>query len=277
MPNKIFLERTPLYRKFKCEVRGTLNTIPKPPIHMHCKICKSDQTFIMTNEYYGYRDPFTGSAGEIVRAEYTCAGCGTYKRIFLLGFGAKLDYVMKVGQYPPWEISIDKNLEQTLRDRIHYYKKGLVCESQSYGIGAYSYYRRITEEIIDELLDSVSALMDENQKKKYKGVLEKTKKTKVMEEKIELVKELLPESLRPGGVNPLSVLHSALSEGLHGKNDEECLEIATEIRESVVYLISQIIRSKQASRQFTESMEKILEKRKGKQEKKKENRKKQKR
>jgi hypothetical protein len=30
--------------------------------------------------------------------------------------------------------------------------------------------------------------------------------------------------------NPLTLLHSALSEGLHAQTDEECLEIATSIR-----------------------------------------------
>lgn len=167
---------------------------------------------------------------------------------------------MKVGQEPPWEISINKDLEKILSNYVDYYKKGLVCESQGYGIGASAYYRRITEEIIDQLLNSILDLMEEKEKKKYKDVLDQTKKTKVTEEKIKLVKDLLPASLRPGSMNPLSVLHSALSEGLHDKNDEECLEIAAEIRTSLVYLIDRIIQSKQASTLFTESMKKILEK-----------------
>lgn len=269
MPNSKFLEEFPLYRKFKCEIPEYLSIIPTPAIHMYCGRCKSEQTFRMSNRYSEVKGDTFSQSVTAVRAEYTCAACGIYQRIFLLKFSDDLHYVMKVGQEPPWEISVGKNLEMTLGDHVDYYKKGLVCESQSYGIGAYAYYRRITEEIIDELLGSILDLIDGEEKQKYKDALEETKKTKVTEEKIELVKDLLPVSLRPEGMNPLSVLHGALSEGLHDKNDEECLEIAVEIRESLVYLTGQIIESKKTSRQFTERMRKILEKKREKKEKKK--------
>lgn len=258
MPNSDFLEKFPLYKKFKCEIPQFLSKIQKPSIHMNCKVCKSEQTFIMSNEYNEIGAVGRSSAGAIVRVEYTCAGCGQYERIFLLKFSDKLDYVLKVGQEPPWEISIDKNLTKVLGDHADYYKKGLVCESQGYGIGAYAYYRRIIEEIIDELLDSILSLIEEKEREKYKKALEKTKTTKVTQEKIELVKDLLPTSLRPDGMNPLSVLHDVLSEGLHGKHDEECLELAASIKETLLYLVNQIIQAEEASKRFTESMRKIL-------------------
>lgn len=265
MPKSKFLEEFPLLKKFDYQVPPTLNEIPIPTIHMNCKICKSGQTFFMSNKYSeGFEYANFSSKGATVTARYICVGCGRYKRTFLLKFGIGLNYVMKVGQEPPWEISIDKKLEKTLGEHVDYYKKGLTCESQGYGVGAYAYYRRITEEIIDQLLDSILDLMDEKEKGKYKEALQQTKETKVTEKKIELVKDLLPTSLRPGGMNPLGVLHDVLSEGLHGKGDEECLEIATSIRETLQYLINQIIESKEASRQFTESMKKILDRKKRK-------------
>jgi len=47
---------------------------------------------------------------------------------------------------------------------------------------------------------------------------------------IEAIKDGIPEVLRIGPHNPLTLLHSALSEGLHEHTDKECLEIAQEIR-----------------------------------------------
>jgi DNA-binding transcriptional ArsR family regulator len=131
---------------------------------------------------------------------------------------------MKVGQYPAWDISIDKSISSVLGKYKELFKKGLICESQGYGIGAYAYYRRIVELSIDELLDDICELVDESGRDKYKIALRKTKETSVASEKIELVKDLLPASLRPAGMNPLGLLYGFLREGIHDKSDEECIE-----------------------------------------------------
>jgi hypothetical protein len=82
------------------------------------------------------------------------------------------DYVMKVGQAPSWDITPDRALEKMLGTRSDYYRKALVCESQSYGIGAFAYYRRIVEEIIDALLLDITDLVEnDEQKEKYQQAL----------------------------------------------------------------------------------------------------------
>ena len=47
---------------------------------------------------------------------------------------------------------------------------------------------------------------------------------------VDLVKAGIPQVLLINGHNPLTLLHSALSEGLHAETDEQCLELATSIR-----------------------------------------------
>lgn len=260
MPNAKFLETYPLYRKFRLDILYSLRDIPKPAIKMKCDICGSPQTFNMSNEYYESYSYDTDPTGTVLRAVYLCAACKEYERFFLLQFGEDNSYVMKVGQYPPWEIVPDKNLSALLGDHQDYYKKGLVCESQGYGIGAYAYYRRIIEEIIGSLLDSITYLIPESEKQKYLEALNQTKKTIIAQKKIELVKDLLPEILRPDGMNPLNLLHSTLSEGLHAKTDEECLEIAGSIRDILVFLVNQILQTKESSKKFTTHMRKLLNK-----------------
>jgi hypothetical protein len=261
MPDKEFLEEYSLFRKLKTKVPETLGEIPKPHINMECRDCQSIQTFNMINNYSeNHRFSNTFSGDEKVRLLYQCQACQNFTRQFHIYISPELDYYYKFGQYPEWEIKMDKNLEKILGKHSKTFRKGLICESQGYGIGAFSYYRRITEDIIDELLNSIVDLIESNNKEQYLKALEKTKNTRVTQEKIDIVKDLLPSILRPNDMNPLGVLHSELSEGLHAETDENCLENATHIKEILIYLINQIIQSKETAKSFTESMKSLLSK-----------------
>ncbi|MGI1669918.1 MAG: hypothetical protein K6L74_06275 [Neptuniibacter sp.] len=264
MPNKEFIEEYPLYRKFKVDsMPSTLDRFPKVKINMSCPICKSNQTYIMTNEYYencSYSNFPSGGLG--VRLAYICTHCEKFKRLFFVKLGGDTSgsWFMKVGQFPAWEIAGEPNIEKLLGSHSGYYKKGLVCESQGYGIGAFGYYRRIVEETIDEMLSEIADLLSGEELEKYNSALEKTKETIVTAEKIELVKDLLPPILRPEGMNPLAALHSALSQGLHAESDEVCLELAQHCREVLVFLVNQVAASKETAKSFTSSMRKLLDK-----------------
>ncbi|MFA7309066.1 MAG: hypothetical protein WC045_03270 [Patescibacteria group bacterium] len=296
MANKKFLEEYPLYKKYETAWNQeehdyswmTLGKLPEPAIHMYCTVCDSDQTFNMRNEYYD--DSYMGlernntefqkyaeevklvycekipAAGKVLRSDYLCSACGKGRMIFLIYFfrekigSRSVLCMMKVGQTPPWSIVVNKEMEKLLGSNAEHYKKGLICESQSYGIGAYAYFRRITETIIDELLDSISDLLEGKEKELYADALAKTKATRVTQDKIDLVKHLLPVSLRPDGLNPLDILHSALSQGLHVEDDEVCLEQAEAIKKVLVFLVSQIIKKKDEAKEFTKGMREILNK-----------------
>lgn len=261
MPNKEFLEQYPLYRKFACTVPVVLSALPKPRIKMLCPLCESEQTYQQVNEYYEAR-PYSNypTQGSVIRAVFCCSHCDEHERYFFVAVDSDLKWLMKVGQHPSWEIKTDPNIEKLLGNHSGYYKKGLVCESQGYGIGAFGYYRRIVEEVIAELLDEISGLMSGEELTRFSSALEKARATTVAQEKIDLVKDLLPGILRPDGMNPLSALHSSLSEGLHAKSDEVCLEQAAIVRQILVFLVNQVAASKEASKSFTDSMRKLLEK-----------------
>jgi len=285
---KLFLEEYPLLRKLtvtfeklryiQAGVRGTsLTNLSKPPLNLYCKVCRNSQTFNMENDFEHYSVTINKlnrslesltPVGKILEMRYLCASCNSYRYTYFLEFGVDktpredsqtfTGWVRKIGQSPPWEIDIDKNLEKALGNDAELYKKGLTSESQSYGIGSYAYFRRITENIIDELLNSISGLIDENEKEQYLAALEKVKKTRVTEEKIELVQGLLPVSLQPNNINPLKALHSALSEGLHNKTDEECLELADTIKTILIYLLEEIRSRNDKAKEFTDKMKKLL-------------------
>jgi hypothetical protein len=261
MPNRIFLETYPLYRKFKVNLPAYLFQMEKPAIHMPCEICKSEQTFNMVNKYdENNPEEYPASGGQIIRALYLCSSCHQFNRWFFISTDPNGKFIMKVGQYPPWEISMDRNLEKMLGAHADYYRKGLTCESQGYGIGAFAYYRRIVEQIIDQLLIDITELIPAEEHEHYIEALGKVKNAIVAQDKIKLVKDLLPKTLRPEGINPLSILHEILSKGLHSQDEEECLELAMNLREPLVFLVNEIIARKSSAKVFTESMRKFLDK-----------------
>jgi len=215
----------------------------------------------MLDEYYtGFNSINHSSENESIKLKYACVHCQKFSRYFYIYISENLEWIIKVGQYPSWDITGDPLIEKMLGKFSGYYKKGLICESQGYGIGAFGYYRRIVESIIDELLDEIKGLLSGDDLIKYEEALLKTKKTIVAQEKIEIVKELLPPILRPDGMNPLSVLHSTLSEGLHVESDEKCIELSETCREILSFLVNQILKSKSISKSFTDNMRKLLDK-----------------
>lgn len=263
MPNREFLETYPLYKKFRMELPKFLRELRQVPINMRCEHEGTDETFNMiwdfNNPHWGSDQPCIDATRDIV---YNCKSCGKFNRYFMIQFGKDSEgtFVMKVGQMPPWEISPDTSLTKLLGERADYYRKALVCESQSYGIGAFSYYRRIVEEIIDDLLMEISELVEgDEEKEKFKAVVEAAKKTRVTQDKIALVKDVLPNSLRPGGMNPLSVLHEVLSEGLHARSDSDCMELSSNVRKILVFLVNQTATTKVARDDFMDGMKKVLE------------------
>jgi hypothetical protein len=179
MPDRTFLEEYPLYRKMSFSVPSTLDAVSQPSINMNCAVCATDQTFTIANEYFetfGYRN--VESAGQIVQAKYLCMGCKKYQRYFFIHVSEDRKSITKVGQYPSWDISGDEEIERLLGEHRDYFRRGLICEAQGYGIAAFAYYRRIVEETIDLLLQQISDLMTDDEKGKYKEALKKTQSTR---------------------------------------------------------------------------------------------------
>jgi len=101
------------------------------------------------------------------------------------------------------------------------------------GIGAFAYYRRVVENQKNRIIAEIA---------KVAKVLGTTRETDQLfaaamnetrfSESIEMVKDLIPQSLLINGRNPLTLLHSALSKGLHNADmtDAHCLALAQSIR-----------------------------------------------
>lgn len=204
MPNIEFLEKYPLYRKFEFQSPKYFHKFNNVNVNMYCPNCKKTRTFRFLHQYlHELKQPPSIRANRpihpdylspnnIIHLNYICASCEKVNRIFSLRVGEDKQYVEKIGQFPPWDISIKKKIRRILGEYTDYYKKGLICESQSSGIGANIYYRRIVEEIIGELLEDIKEFLVGEDREKYEKVLEETRKSKNAQNKINLVKDLIP-------------------------------------------------------------------------------------
>lgn len=135
-------------------------------------------------------------------------------------------YIRKIGQFPPFEINPDKEVLNFIEENDkEFYKKALICLSQSFGIAAYAYLRRITENEILRIVDSLGQV-NTTEGNKIKKLYEQYKSNKQMSSLIEGAYNHLPSGLKSLGTNPLKVLYSHLSEGIHSDSEEICLKKA---------------------------------------------------
>lgn len=262
-----FLEDYGLYQKFDF-TPPVIRNFPRESINMECQTCKDVRTFVSKYSLYREEDQLIETSeypivnvspkpNSIFLLIYQCASCKKFERFFLLQLGDKLKTIKKIGQEPPWDISIPKELKEIYNKYSDYYKKGLICEFHNFGIGANIYYRRITEEVINVLLNDISEFIDEKNIEKYNDALEKMKSEKIITKKIELVKDLLPPTLKSPEANPLKVIYDVLSEGIHSKSDEDCLRDAILIRTSLSFLVNNVIKRKREKQDYTQAIKQI--------------------
>src|SRR2546423_6364905 len=138
-------------------------------------------------------------------------------------------FVQKVGQFPPYDISILRDVEKNLsKDDLRLYKQAHICMGQTYGIGACIYLRRLIENQIDTLLNILLETKQEegaaeNELQLIRNVIEE----KMLENKIKLVTQPDPQS----GVNLVGRMYDRLSDAIHNRDDEECTHIARNVSE----------------------------------------------
>lgn len=166
---------------------------------------------------------------------YTCRDCGTKTKTFcIMSAAADGDgggHVIKMGEYPEVHIDIPPYLPTLLGEEYEYFIKGLKSEKRGLGIGAFSYYRRVVENqkgrMFKQMADAATKL---RMPKEVVDDLLAAAQESQFANAIDKVKDHFPEPFKIDGHNPMKTLHRVLSDGLHGRTDDECLEIAHSVR-----------------------------------------------
>jgi hypothetical protein len=138
---------------------------------------------------------------------------------------------VKVGEYPAFGPFTPSQLIKIIGPDKDLYIKGRRCESQGLGIAAFAYYRRVIENQRDRIFDKIiNAMKNLGIEESVVKNMENCKNERQFTKSISEAKEFIPQALFIKGQNPLSLLHNALSKGIHNYSDEKCLEMAKSVR-----------------------------------------------
>ncbi len=251
------LTEYPLYRKMRFTDAAPLN-FPEQ-LHLWCPKCSADRTLDLSDEALieGYAHNW-----QVKAVSYTCHTCGTLLRIYVILRDHKDMLLTKIGQCPPWSIEVDEPLVTLFGEDSIYYKQAIVCMSQSYGLGACAYLRRILENRMNDILQRLRTLLetegaDTDTLKRVDDAMSSNRAV----DKAQIAADVCPPSLRPGGFNPFSVLHDELSTGVHSLDEEECLEVASKIRAALEYVVKRMEEQQQESGSYITVIKEIQSKR----------------
>ena len=170
---------------------------------------------------------------------YDCSKCGIAVKSYAVrlignpdtwGAGTYCE-VAKLGEWPPFSFRTPSKVNSLVGPDRNLFFKGRKAESEGLGVGAFAYYRRIVEDQKNRLLDDIIRVAQRtNAPPDAIAKLEAAKKEIQFHKAVDQVKDVIPPSLLIGGRNPLTLLHNALSRDLHGASDEECLQVAHDVR-----------------------------------------------
>lgn len=206
----------------------------KPEIQLHCPedSCNGIRFFRCTDSH-DIKVP--NKSFDYIYISYICSNCRKTKKTFSLAVQRDTQKssgeCYKFGELPLYGPPTPARLMKLIGPDREIFLKGRRCENQGLGIGAFVYYRRVVENqksrILDEIIKVSSKL---NADEAIIQKLRDAKKETQFSKSLASVKKAVPQTLLINGHNPLTLLHSALSDGLHDQTDEHCLEIASSVR-----------------------------------------------
>jgi hypothetical protein len=215
--------------------------LSSPELMLHCAtpdLCNRVSVFRMTGDkVYLSSHPVRNTY-----LTYRCSNCRKMEKSFSLQVVGEDDArCYKYGESPPFGPPTPPRLQRLLQaDRV-LFMKGRRCESQGLGIGAFVYYRRVVENHKNQILDEIIKVSQKiGAPAEMLTTLNAAKAENQFSRAIESVKDAIPQALLINGANPLTLLHSALSVGLHGQSDEQCLELAHDIRVVLIELAERL-------------------------------------
>lgn len=179
---------------------------------------------------------------------YMCRNCErTLKRYALIirpgskALRRDIGEVIKIGEWPPFGPITPPRFVSLIGPDRELFLKGRRAEINGLGIGAFAYYRRVVENNKERLLDAIIKVGEKTGvDQAVVAALQEAKKETQFSKAIVDIKDAIPDAIRINGQNPLSLLHGPLSEGIHDKTDEECLELASSVREVLFAMAEQI-------------------------------------
>jgi hypothetical protein len=195
---------------------------------------------------------------------YFCRNCGSSHKVYALTISAAKNgphgRSIKLGEWPPFGPRVPTKMIKLLGEDQEIFMKGRRAESQGMGVAAFAYYRRVVENQKGRLIDEIIRVC--NRIKAPPALVEKLNAAKTetqFSRAVDIIKDGIPEILRLDGHNPLLLLHSALSEGLHAQSDQECLDLAVSIRVVLTEFSERLVQAMRSHSELDNAVSKLLQ------------------
>jgi hypothetical protein len=155
---------------------------------------------------------------------------------------------LKIGQFPSIA-SLTKGeiakYRKILGNKFTEFSRGVGLVSHGVGIGSFVYLRRVFEDLIEQA---------HQQAKLKQGWTEEVYNKSRMDEKIELLKTLLPAFLVKN-----KILYSILSKGIHELTEQECLDIFPIVKLGIELILDEKLKQKEEEDKIKQG-EQLIEK-----------------
>lgn len=205
-----------------------------PDIQLHCgsDSCNGTRFFRRSG---GSLPDVPDDKWEFFYVTYRCSNCLKTDKTFSLAARREPSKTsgkcFKFGELPEYGPPTAARLVKLIGPDRELFLKGRRCENQGLGIGAFVYYRRVVENQKNRILDEIIKVVHKlNAQAEAIAELEAAKVETQFSKALGNVKKSIPQALLINGHNPLVLLHSALSDGLHDRSDSQCLDLASSIR-----------------------------------------------
>jgi hypothetical protein len=196
---------------------------------------------------------------------FKCRACSLHQRYWLFltwKTNAQEGSLTKVGQYPALELEPPKVVAAGMDSTdLALYRRALTCRNSNFGIAAVAYMRRIVENRTNFLIELIATrLKEEDPDSPLLSEVDQVKADRRFSEKIEFAANLLPKSVRLGGQNPISQLHSLTSEALHGLTDDESIDVFDRCQLAFEHVIKRLRQDEDEDQSYKEALKKLSEK-----------------
>jgi hypothetical protein len=267
---KKFLETHPPESTARVTIRtvsyagGTVAVDTGYPLQLHCDSEECNGTHWFDHEGGTlYLESAKWKQGILI---YRCRHCRRTSKAFglyvqLLKVGEPIE-AYKIGEYPPFGPPIPSRVIALVGGDRELFLKGRRAEIRGLGIGAFAYYRRVVENQKGRIIDEMKKVARRiGAKPEILEMFDNAQKESQFSKAIDQIKGAIPESLLIDGHNPLRLLHTALSEGLHADDDEMCLALAQSIRTILTELAERISLALKEQSELTAAVSRILQQR----------------
>jgi hypothetical protein len=234
-----------------------------PQLHSHCTHARCNGLrFWSTSETKYVKEAEVGFHFVM----YTCRNCTETKKLFALIVTPQKEKpenarIIKLGELPAFGPPTPSRLIAMIGPDRDIFLKGRRCENQGLGVGAFAYYRRVVENQKSRIIDEMIRVSEDlGAAEPIIADLRTARDETQFSRSVDAIKHGIPDSLKVKGSNPLALLHSALSEGLHSHDDETCLELAQSIRIVLAELAERIGQSLKDDAELAAAVNRLTQK-----------------